>query len=159
MALRFSNCPDPTRPATRTFCHYPTRSRPEVKNHYPSVSAVITFVLLRWQWLIMAFDNMCVQIILSVKSLCTYLACEHSIFVHMDFTVPCKVSFFEHISTFVTFLFLMPLSVVLVQFGFGHKSFFTLCTGVLKHHLDLAKSRAELALHICQKVRVIHRNW
>ena len=117
---------------------------------------VITFVLLRWQWLIMAFDNMCVQIIHSVKSLCTYLACEHSIFVHMDFTVPCKVSFFEHISTFVTFLILMPLSVVLVQFGFGHKSFFTLCTGVLKHHVDLAKSRAELALHICQKVRVIH---
>ena len=30
--------PVPTRPATRTFCHYPTRSRPEVKNHYPSVS-------------------------------------------------------------------------------------------------------------------------
>ena len=26
----------PSRPATRSFCHYPTRSRPEVKNHYPS---------------------------------------------------------------------------------------------------------------------------
>ena len=25
-----------SRPATRSFCHYPTRSRPEVKNHYPS---------------------------------------------------------------------------------------------------------------------------
>ena len=34
--------PVPTRPATRTFCHYPTRSRPEVKNHYPSVSGQVS---------------------------------------------------------------------------------------------------------------------
>ena len=92
---------------------------------------VIIFVLLRWQWLNMAFDNMGVHIIHSVKSLWTYLACEHSIFVHRDFTVPCKVSFFLHISTFVTILFLMPMSVVLAKFGFGHKCFFNLCTGVL----------------------------
>ena len=26
-----------SRPATRSFCHYPTWSRSEVKNHYPSV--------------------------------------------------------------------------------------------------------------------------
>ena len=37
--LKIFSLPVPTRPATRTFCHYPTRSRPEVKNHYPSVSA------------------------------------------------------------------------------------------------------------------------
>ena len=36
--LKIFSLPVPTRPATRTFCHYPTRSRPEVKNHYPSVS-------------------------------------------------------------------------------------------------------------------------
>ena len=35
---KFLSLADPTRPATRRFCHYPTRSRPEVKNHYPSVS-------------------------------------------------------------------------------------------------------------------------
>ena len=37
--LKIFALPVPTRPATRTFCHYPTRSHPEVKNHYPSVSA------------------------------------------------------------------------------------------------------------------------
>ena len=37
--FRRSKLPVPSRPATRSFCHYPTRSRPEVKNHYPSVSA------------------------------------------------------------------------------------------------------------------------
>ena len=41
--FRRSKLPVPSRPATRSFCHYPTRSRPEVKNHYPSVSAYDTF--------------------------------------------------------------------------------------------------------------------
>ena len=38
-AFKIFSLPVPSRPATRSFCHYPTRSRPEVKNHYPSVSA------------------------------------------------------------------------------------------------------------------------
>ena len=37
-AFKIFSLPVPSRPATRSFCHYPTRSRPEVKNHYPSVS-------------------------------------------------------------------------------------------------------------------------
>ena len=37
-AFKIFLLPVPSRPATRSFCHYPTRSRPEVKNHYPSVS-------------------------------------------------------------------------------------------------------------------------
>ena len=36
LAFKISSLPVPSRPATRSFCHYPTRSRPEVKNHYPS---------------------------------------------------------------------------------------------------------------------------
>ena len=32
----------PSRPATRKFSHYSTQSRPEVKNHYPSVSAGVS---------------------------------------------------------------------------------------------------------------------
>ena len=38
-AFKIFSLPIPSRPTTRSFCHYPTRSRPEVKNHYPSVSA------------------------------------------------------------------------------------------------------------------------
>ena len=38
LAFKIFSLPVPSRPATRSFCHYPTRSRPEVKNHYPSVS-------------------------------------------------------------------------------------------------------------------------
>ena len=94
----------------------------------------------------MAFANMCVQIVLSVKSLCTYLTCEHTFTACMNLKMPCKVSFFEHISTFITFLLLMPLNVVMVHFGSGYKRFFTLCTDMLKHCPDLTKSRAELAL-------------
>ena len=41
-AFKIFSLPVPSRPATRSFCHYPTRSRPEVKNHYPSVSAHTT---------------------------------------------------------------------------------------------------------------------
>ena len=40
LAFKIFSLPVPSRPATRSFCHYPTRSRPEVKNHYPSVSGV-----------------------------------------------------------------------------------------------------------------------
>ena len=94
----------------------------------------------------MAFANMCVQIVLSVKSLCTYLTCEHTFTACMNLKMPCKVSFFEHISTFITFFLLMPLNVVMVHFGSGYKRFFTLCTDMLKHCPDLTKSRAELAL-------------
>ena len=35
-AFKFSH--DSSRPATQSFCHYPTWSRPEVKNRYPSDS-------------------------------------------------------------------------------------------------------------------------
>ena len=72
----------------------------------------------------MAFANMCVQIVLSVKSLCTYLTCEHTFTACMNLKMPCKVSFFEHISTFITFLLLMPLNVVMVHFRYGYKRFF-----------------------------------
>ena len=43
LAFKIFSLPVLSRPATRCFCHYPTRSRPEVKNHYPSVSALEGF--------------------------------------------------------------------------------------------------------------------
>ena len=106
--------------------------------------AYTTFVLI--QIFFMAFANTCVHIVLSVQSLCTYLTCEHTFAACMNLKMPCKVSFFEHISTFITFLLLMQLNVVMVHFGYGYKCFFTLSTDMLKHCPDLTKSGAELAL-------------
>ena len=104
--------------------------------------ANITFVLL--QIFFMAFDHMCLQIVRSTKILGTYLTCDHT--VCMNLKMPCEVPFLEHISTFVTFDLLMPFAV-LVQFGFGHKRFSTL-TCMVKHGLDLVKSKIELALNM-----------
>ena len=59
--------------------------------------------------------------------------------------------FFEHISTFITFPLLMPLNVVLGQFGSGHKRFSTLCTNKVRHCLELTKSGAELASDVPKK--------
>ena len=75
--------------------------------------AGITFEQL--QIFFMAFVNMCMQIVRSAESLCAYLTSEHTT-VSMNLVMPCKVSFFEHFSTFVTFYLLMQLIAVLVQF-------------------------------------------
>ena len=40
--FRRSKLPVPSRPATRSFCHYPTRSRPEVKNQKGTMSPFFT---------------------------------------------------------------------------------------------------------------------
>ena len=74
--------------------------------------AGITFVQL--QIFFMAFVNMCMHIVRSAEGLCTYLTSGHTVTVCMNLTMPCKVSLFEHLSTFVTFQFHMQLIAVLV---------------------------------------------
>ena len=67
----------------------------------------------------------------------------------MNFKMPCNVSLFENVSTFVTFLLFMPLNVGLCQFGSGCESFSTLCTDILRH--GVATFRAELAKYVPKK--------
>ena len=64
------------------------------------------------QLLFMASFNMFLQLVLSVERLCTNMTCEPSITVNLE--MPCKVSFLEYLSTFITFPVLMQLIVVVV---------------------------------------------
>ena len=73
----------------------------------------ITFVQLQLQIFFMASVNMCMHIVHSAESLCTYLTYEYTVTVFVNLAMPSKVSFFEHLSTFVTFHLLMQLIVVL----------------------------------------------
>ena len=70
--------------------------------------AYITFV----QLFFMQSFNMFLQLVLSVERLCTNLTCEPRISVNLE--MPCKVSFLEYLSTFITFHVLMQLIVVVV---------------------------------------------
>ena len=116
-----------------------------------SFLAVTTFVLCSF---FMESVHMFAKTVRSVESLSTFFTCQHTS-ACMNLKMPCKVCFFEHISTFVTFLLLMRLNAVLGQFGSGFKCFSTHCTDILRHCLDLAKVRAELALYVPKKVRVV----
>ena len=112
-----------------------------------SFLAVTTFVLSSF---FMESVHMFAKTVRSVESLSTFFTCQHTS-ACMNLKMPCKVCFFEHISTFVTFLLLMRLNAVLGQFGSGFKCFSTHCTDILRHCLDLAKVRAELALYVPKK--------
>ena len=116
-----------------------------------SFLAVTTFVLCSF---FMESVHMFAKTVRSVESLSTFFTCQHTS-ACMNLKMPCKVCFFEHISTFVTFLLLMRLNAVLGQFGSGFKCFSTHCTDILRHCLDFAKVRAELALYVPKKVRVV----
>ena len=116
-----------------------------------SFLAVTTFVLCSF---FMESVHMFAKSVRSLESLSTFFTCQHTS-ACMNLKMPCKVCFFEHISTFVTFLLLMRLNAVLGQFGSGFKCFSTHCTDILRHCLDLAKVRAELALYVPKKVRVV----
>ena len=117
-----------------------------------SFLAVTTFVLCSF---FMESVHMFAKTVRSVESLSTFFTCQHTTSACMNLKMPCKVCFFEHISTFVTFLLIMRLSTVLGQFGTGFKCFSKRCTDILRHCLDLAKVRAELALYVPKKVRVV----
>ena len=112
-----------------------------------SFLAVTTFVLCSF---FMESVHMFAKTVRSVESLSTFFTCQHTS-ACMNLKMPCKVCFFEHISTFVTFLLLMRLNAVLGQFGSGFKCFSTHCTDILRHCLDFAKVRAELALYVPKK--------
>ena len=117
-----------------------------------SFLAVTTFVLCSF---FMESVHMFAKSVRSVESLSTFFTCQHTTSTCMNLKMPCKVCLLEHISTFVTFLLIMRLSTVLGQFGTGFKCFSTRCTDILRHCLDLAKVRAELALYVPKKVRVV----
>ena len=117
-----------------------------------SFLAVTTFVLCSFS---MESVHMFAKNVRSVESLSTFFTCQHTTSACMNLKMPCKVCLLEHISTFVTFLLIMRLSTVLGQFGTGFKCFSTRCTDILRHCLDLAKVRAELALYVPKKVRVV----